>query len=220
MKAAKPESSQQSSYDAREAEAIWKSKLLDCMKQVSPDFTVDDRNRRILDALYRWVWERAGRSMGGTLDTTKGILLCGPIGTGKSTLMKGLQKYESLVNRYGFAFGRKDLGFSFVSAAEISLCYAEQGIDGIIRYTQRECATGLCIDELGREPVDAKHFGTNLNVIQTVLQLRYEFRYECLTYGTTNMGLEDIPQRYGTYIADRCKEMFNILHLGGETRRK
>ena len=72
--------------------------------------------------------------MGGALDTTKGILLCGPIGTGKSTLMKGLQKYESLVNRYGFAYGRKDLGFSFVSAAEISLRYAEQGIDGIMGF--------------------------------------------------------------------------------------
>lgn len=100
------------------------------MCSVSPDFIIDDRNRKTLDALYRWVWERAGRSMGGTLDTTKGILLCGPIGTGKSTLMKGLQKYESLVNRYGFAFGRKDLGFSFVSAAEISLRYADKGLTG------------------------------------------------------------------------------------------
>lgn len=190
------------------------------MCSVSPDFIIDDRNRKTLDALYRWVWERAGRSMGGTLDTTKGILLCGPIGTGKSTLMKGLQKYESLVNRYGFAFGRKDLGFSFVSAAEISLRYAEQGIDGIMRYTQRECTTGLCIDELGREPVDAKHFGTGLNVIQTVLQLRYEFRYEYCTHATTNLELNDIPARYGIYIADRCKEMFNIIHVDGDTRRK
>lgn len=142
------------------------------MTSVSPGFVIDARNRRELDALYRWVWERAGRIMRGSLDPCKGIMLCGPIGTGKSTLMKGLQKYESLVNRYAFAFGRKDLGFAFVSAAEISLRYAEQGIDGIIRYTQRECATGLCVDELGREPSDAKHFGTGLNVIQTVLQLR------------------------------------------------
>lgn len=190
------------------------------MCSVSPDFIIDDRNRKTLDALYRWVWERAGRMMKGSLDPNKGILLCGPIGTGKSTLMKGLQKYESLVNRYAFAFGRKDLGFAFVSAAEISLRYAEQGIDGIIRYTQRECATGLCIDELGREPSDAKHFGTGLNVIQTVLQLRYEFRHEYCTYATTNLELDDIPSRYGIYIADRCKEMFNIVHVGGETRRQ
>lgn len=64
--------------------------------------------------------------MNGSLDLSKGILLCAPIGTGKSTLMKGLQKYESLVNRYAFAFSRKDLGFAFVSAAEISLRYADR----------------------------------------------------------------------------------------------
>ena len=74
------------------------------MCSVSPDFIIDDRNRKTLDALYRWVWERAGRMMKGSLDPNKGILLCGPIGTGKSTLMKGLLKYESLVNRYAFAF--------------------------------------------------------------------------------------------------------------------
>lgn len=190
------------------------------MRSVSPEFIVDDRNRKTLDALYRWVWERAGRTMQGSLNPGKGILLCGPIGTGKSTLMKGIQKYESLVNRYAFAFGRKDLGFAFVSAAEISLRYAEQGIDGIMRYTQRDAAIGLCIDELGREPSDAKHFGTGLNVIQTVLQLRYEFRHEYCTYATTNLELSDIPVRYGTYIADRCKEMFNILHIDGDSRRK
>lgn len=96
----------------------------------------------------------------------------------------------------------------------------KQGIDGIIRYVQRECASGLCIDELGREPSDAKHFGTGLNVIQTVLQLRYEFRYEYCTHATTNLELNDIPARYGIYIADRCKEMFNIIHVDGDTRRK
>ena len=208
-----PENLKRLNSDSRQAESFWKQKLVECMTSVSPGFVIDARNRRELDALYRWVWERAGRIMGGSLDPCKGIMLCGPIGTGKSTLM-------SLVNRYAFAFGRKDLGFAFVSAAEISLRYAEQGIDGIIRYTQRECATGLCIDELGREPSDAKHFGTGLNVIQTVLQLRYEFRHEYCTYATTNLELDDIPSRYGIYIADRCKEMFNIVHVGGETRRQ
>lgn len=76
------------------------------------------------------------------------------------------------------------------------------------------------MDEHGREPSDAKHFGTGLNVIQTVLQLRYEFRHEYCTYATTNLELDDIPSRYGIYIADRCKEMFNIVHVGGETRRQ
>lgn len=43
---------------------------------------------------------------------------------------------------------------------------------------------------------------------------------EHCTYATTNLELDDIPSRYGIYIADRCKEMFNIVHVGGETRRQ
>ena len=70
----------------------------------------------------------------------------------------------------------------------------------------------LAIDEVGREPMDAKHFGTGINAIQTVLQLRYEQRYCFYTHMTTNLDPDkEFSQRYGDYIADRVKEMFNVI---------
>ena len=77
----------------------------------------------------------------------------------------------------------------------------------------------LIIDEIGREE-NAKHFGTSCNVIQTILQMRYELRHEMLTFGTTNIDMEDLSQfrnLYGDYVLDRVKEMFNIVHLGGNS---
>ena len=110
--------------------------------------------------------------------------------------------------------------FQFTSAAEIALQFAEKGIIGLNLYTDRSCMHNLAIDEVGREPMDAKHFGTGINAIQTVLQLRYEQRYNFYTHMTTNLDPDkEFSQRYGAYIADRVKEMFNVIKIEGESRR-
>ena len=183
------------------------------MKLVSPGFIVDDSNRELLKSIYLWAWGAPG-----LLDAEKGLLLYGPIGTGKSTLLKGLQQYAAKTARY--CNGRKCATFQFISAAEIALQFSEKGIIGLNRYTDRECMYNLAIDEVGREPLDAKHFGTGINVIQTILQLRYEQRYSFLTHMTTNLDPDtEFAGRYGDYIADRVKEMFNVIKLEGESRR-
>lgn len=100
------------------------------------------------------------------------------------------------------------------------LAVAEKGIVGLSQYTDRSCIYNLAIDEVGREPMDAKHFGTGINAIQTVLQLRYEQRYCFYTHMTTNLDPDkEFSQRYGDYIADRVKEMFNVIKIEGESRR-
>jgi hypothetical protein len=78
----------------------------------------------------------------------------------------------------------------------------------------------LAIDEGGSEPMDSKHFGTSLNVIQTILQLRYEVKNQFITNMTTNLNPDiEFATVYGEYIADRVKEMFNVIELKGESRR-
>lgn len=184
------------------------------MKEVSPSFVVDNRNRKLLAELYNYVWK-----LGGGLDPTKGLLFHGPIGTGKSTLLKGLQKYLAKINRYCYAY-EANISFRFTSAVEIALIYAKKGLDGLTDFTEKENMYNLAIDEIGKEPMDSKHFGTNLNVIQTILQLRYEEKHKCLTHITTNLDPNtEFSGLYGDYIADRVKEMFNVIALGGDSRR-
>lgn len=68
--------------------------------------------------------------------------------------------------------------------------------------------------------MDSKRFGTGLNVIQTILQLRYEVRNQFRTHMTTNLNPDiDFATVYGEYIANRVKEMFNVIELKGESRR-
>lgn len=205
----------QKQWSREQADIYWRNQLVASMKTISPVFMVDDSNRQLLKALYQWVW-----GIPGVLDVSKGLLLHGSIGVGKSTLLKGLQNYAAKIARYCIGGADAGLTFQFTSAAEIALQFADKGIIGLNLYTDRSCMHNLAIDEVGREPMDAKHFGTGINAIQTVLQLRYEQRYNFYTHMTTNLDPDkEFSQRYGAYIADRVKEMFNVVKIEGESRR-
>ena len=185
------------------------------MKEIEPGFKIDERNKNILLALYDYAWLK-----GGMLDFSKGLLLWGELGTGKSTLLRGLRHYCGKINKMCFGCNNEHIGFRFTSAIEIALLYAEKGMNGIAQFTDREYMGNLAIDELGREPTDSKHYGTNINVIQTILQLRYEVRREHITHVTTNLNPDvDFGRMYGDYIADRVKEMFNVIEIKGASRR-
>lgn len=191
------------------------------MNAVSPGFVIDDRNIRLLAELYIWVWSSMGRMPPGKLDPDKGILLWGDIGTGKTTIIKGLQKYLATINRLAYGCNNRSICLEIRSAAEVALRYAAEGMKALARWTELEQATHLAIDEIGREQISS-HFGTPCNTVQTVLQLRYELRHRVLTLGTTNIDMtsDEFSDRYGSYIFDRTKEMFNVVCIPGHSRRK
>ncbi len=202
-------------WTQQETEAFWKKEFVACFKQEEPLFVIDDRNRALVAAVYEWVW---GHST--VFDSTKGLLLWGPLGVGKSLILKALRRYEGRINRLCFGCNNDRFGFYLASATEISLQYAEKGIEGISKYTDRARMSNLAIDELGREPLGSKHFGTGVNVIQTVLQLRYENRQNAITHITTNLNPDtEFAAKYDYYIADRVKEMFNVIEMKGKSRR-
>lgn len=153
------------------------------------------------------------------LDSNKGLLLRGDIGTGKSTIMQILSRYSYFTRgkeRGGFPVG----GFKIDSASFIANNFSMRGKDALELYTYNNGTPRMiCFDELGREPMPAKYFGTELNVMQYIFQCRYELRYEAMTHATTNLTIEGIQGLYGAYIADRINEMFNVIDLNGDSRR-
>ena len=186
--------------------------------KVEPRFDPKLSDKDILNSIFAWVW-KLDKFNKLKLDYNKGFCFYGDLGLGKSMILQALRLYRnSLVARHESK--RDDFrmkGTWLKAASELANIFSVDGQPALIKYTTDEI--NLIIDELGREPRPAKYFGTELNVIQFVLQLRYDHRRDSVTHITTNLKLEDIAQKYGAYIADRCLEMFNFIEFKGASLR-
>ena len=192
--------------------------FLKAFHKVEPRFDPKLTDKDILNSLFAWVWKLDEYNK-LKLDYNKGFCFYGDLGLGKSMILQALRQYRnSIVARHESK--KEDFrmkGIWLKAASELANIFSVDGQPALIQYTSDDI--NLIIDELGREPRPAKYFGTELNVIQFVLQLRYDHRRDSVTHITTNLKPEDIAQYYGAYIADRCWEMFNFIEFKGASLR-
>lgn len=205
-------------------EEIRKAKLsfINTAKHILPNFVIDNRNKDIINDLFFYFHKLKG----GNLDPEKGLWIEGEVGTGKSTLMNIFSQY---LRRYW-----NGTTFKIYNCSTIANEYScrdksdDSNPDALDKYTYNRLGykpnlrVPMCFDELGREPIPAVHYGQRLNVMEHILHIRYTYwqQEKLLTYVTTNLGAEEIENLYHDYIRDRRKEMFNIIALTGESRRK
>lgn len=187
---------------------LYKKKIYD----VCPNFVVDSDIKTIMNELYYYVNGEVSPQL--KLDPQKGILLWGDIGTGKSTVIKILGEVLRL----------KGHGYKTVNCSYLATQFSANGLEALNDSTYNETDRGCnpvsrAFDELGREPIPAKHYGNELNVIQYIFQCRYELRDKIKTFATTNLRPQALEKLYGSYIADRVEEMFNVIELNGKSRR-
>ena len=172
-------------------------------------FQIDDRNKDLVNDLFLYFHFQEGR-----LDLRKGLWLEGPVGTGKSTLMQVFSQYLKSLQ----------MGFRVYICSQVTTDYSLTG--DLSRYLNNAgwSSSGpvpMCFDELGCEPLPAKYYGTELNVMQHILHIRYSYWQIAglRTFVTTNANGNDIERLYGDFIRDRRKEMFNIIPVTGDSRR-
>lgn len=190
--------------------AAYKRWFMYIAKQVTKGaFQIDDRNRDLVNDLFLYFHFQKGR-----LDLRKGLWLEGPVGTGKSTLMQVFSQYLKSLQ----------MGFRVYICSQVTTDYSLTG--DLSRYLDNAgwSSSGpvpMCFDELGREPLPAKYYGTELNVMQHILHIRYSYWQIAglRTFVTTNANGNDIERLYGDFIRDRRKEMFNIIPVTGDSRR-
>lgn len=190
--------------------AAYKRWFMYVAKQVTKGaFQIDDRNRDLVNDLFLYFHFQKGR-----LDLRKGLWLEGPVGTGKSTLMQVFSQYLKSLQ----------MGFRVYICSQVTTDYSLTG--DLSRYLDNAgwSSSGpvpMCFDELGREPLPAKYYGTELNVMQHILHIRYSYWQTTglRTFVTTNANGNDIERLYGDFIRDRRKEMFNIIPVTGYSRR-
>jgi DNA replication protein DnaC len=148
------------------------------------------------------------------IDLSKGILLSGPIGCGKTSIMHLIRPFASPLSNY-----------KIKTCREISFEFAKNGFDAINKYTLKQNyqsrLPGYCFDDLGAEQ-QIKHFGNDCNVMAEVLISRYEQFVEnnSITHLTSNLSASEIELLYGNRLRSRMRQMFNLIAFDVQSKDK
>ncbi|WP_299012778.1 ATPase [uncultured Polaribacter sp.] len=138
------------------------------------------------------------------IDPNKGILLSGPVGCGKTSLMKLLPFIVPHHNQHKLIPAR-NITFSFnKSGFKIVEDYGNNGF--------------YCFDDLGVETT-GRHFGKDCNVMGEILLSRYDLflKRKIRTHATTNLNAQEIESRYGIRVRSRMRELFNLIAFDKES---
>lgn len=208
-----------------------RQEVMERTKQLPFEFVVDEYNERIIHLLCLYfsgderfnneeIEFRTGDKR--KLSLKKGIGLVSECkGTGKSILMTLFQQNK---NRPFFSMETKN----------VSAAYNTHGEEVIKNHSELMYVPptptfffyeriGLCFDDLGFE-VPKNSWGNKSDVMADVLfsiysklQMRGDFSF---FHFTSNMGGAGLEERYGDRVKDRLREMFNMIPVPGQSRRK
>lgn len=133
------------------------------------------------------------------IDLKKGILLLGPVGCGKTTIM-------NLLNAFVYPHQK----YIVKSTRDITTEFNRDGYQAIHKYGRQQKA--ICLDDLGVEQ-NVKHFGNECNTIGEILLHRYDMHvnYGIITHATTNLNAEELEKLYGNRVRSRLRSMFNLI---------
>lgn len=148
------------------------------------------------------------------LDLSKGILLSGPVGSGKTTLM-AIMKYITQKENKFYMRTCRDVSFEFIKEGyEIIHKYSRGS------YSQTDCKN-YCFDDLGVES-NLKYYGNECNVMAEIILSRYDLfiSKKVMTHITTNLSASEIETMYGNRVRSRLRAMLNLIAFDKSTQDK
>ena len=172
-------------------------------------FKIFEEDRDILFKLCNYFIGDEANCKNFGIDINKGILLSGPVGCGKTSLMKLLrhivphQKPYKIIPARNIVFGFNHVGYK----------------------TLEDYGNGhyFCFDDLGVEPI-GRHYGKDCNVMGEIILSRHDLFLEChiKTHATTNLNAQELEERYGNRVRSRMRELFNLIAFdkGSGDKRK
>lgn len=194
-----------------------KEMLLNVGRELVPDFVIDENNRDAYNLIYFYLasnpaFERTedAHALG------RGLLLLGQIGTGKTDMMRILQR---CFNRL-----QDSRRFAYVSMIELARQYTIQGPEVIDRYARKN----LYVDEFGlidanevRKFESVSYYGNRVDVGELLVLNRYdEYKNGVLTHFSTNLSGKQLEKLYDPRTYSRLFEMCNFIPVTGSDRRK
>jgi len=148
------------------------------------------------------------------INLEKGILLTGPIGCGKTSLMNIMKTLTPAEHKFIIKPCR-DISFEFI----------QDGYQIIHKYSigklyQSEPRT-YCFDDLGTEN-NLKYYGNECNVMAEILLSRYDLYIskKLQTHITTNLSASEIETHYGNRVRSRLRQLCNLIAFDNVSKDK
>jgi energy-coupling factor transporter ATP-binding protein EcfA2 len=141
------------------------------------------------------------------IDTNKGLLLSGPVGCGKTSLMKLLPHLAPHKTNY-----------EIIPTRNIVFNFNATGFEVLDKYNETR---NYCFDDLGIEPTGC-HYTKECNVMGEILLSRYDIFKEkhWKTHITTNLNAEELEARYGNRVRSRMRQLFNLVAFESSSKDK
>lgn len=185
---------------------------------ISSNFKIWENDYEIIFKLLVYFYKDKTNASKYNIYLNKGILLTGPIGCGKTSLMTLFRFMLAPENQYIVKTTR-----------DISLEFIEQGFPIINKYSKasfRQVGGKLvpktyCFDDLGVE-ANIKYYGNDTNVMAEILLSRYDvfISQHMLTHATTNLSASEIEEQYGNRVRSRLRQAMNVIAFDSNTEDK
>lgn len=145
------------------------------------ELKMDEATLSKIERVVKWMHESPKR----------GLLLCGTLGNGKTTMLRAIKNM----------FGSQAVYFDAQSLYD----YYRQN-QSLPQISAKDL---LLIDDLGVEPSTYNDFGEIRYPLAEMLMVRY--RMNATTIIATNYTFEQIAETYGDRVEDRMREMFAMI---------
>ena len=171
------------------------------------NFRIYDDDHNILLKLCNYIVKDYESCKQHDVDPNKGLLLSGPVGCGKTSLMKLLKFLVPSQRPY-----------EVIPCRNIIFSFNHLGYKTIEDYGDSQF---FCFDDLGIEPI-GRHYGKDCNVMGEVLLSRYELflQAKIKTHATTNLNAKELEDHYGNRVCSRMRQLFNLVAFDEGSRDK
>jgi DNA replication protein DnaC len=178
------------------------------------DFKILETDYTIIYKLLAYFLRDEEACLQLNINLNKGILLSGPVGCGKTTLMNLMKNLSPAEHKF-YVKPCRDISFEFI----------QEGYEVIHKYSKGKLyqsdAKTICFDDLGTEN-NLKYYGNECNVMAEILLSRYDIfiSKNILTHITSNLSASEIESAYGNRIRSRLRNMLNLIAFDKTTKDK